>query len=246
MKEFKSYVLTENDNKLELTICANPLLVITAQRAFKYMGYFDDKDIEAMHHRFVSNMVNKFAGKPHELGAAFARQVELANTTDPTETNNDPTENNNNNEDDYGNDIFHAMAIQEAKKQQQLGNITGDFHTAAMDSVARKELWKKCKDTFDDYVHYCKKQFPLELFVKESSSWKQSEVENFHKICTECNYIAVGKYFNVMGWWQAFADKYIYIYPSALTWLSRPATNAFQEQVFSLGSWFDSNRLMRC
>ena len=65
-----------------------------------------------MHHCFVSDMVSKFAGKPHELGAAFARQAELANTTDPTENNNDPTENNNNNEDDYGDDIFHAMAIQ--------------------------------------------------------------------------------------------------------------------------------------
>ena len=240
MKEFQSYVLTENDTKSELTICANPLLVITAPRAFKYMGYFDDKDIEAMHHCFVSDMVNKFAGKPHELGAAFARQVELANRTDPTENNNDPTENNNNNEDDYGNDIFHAMAIQEAKKQQQLGNITGEFHTAATDSTARKELRKKCKDTFDDYVSYCEnivdinwastiQQFPSELFVKESSSWKQSEVETFCKICTERNYIRVGKYFNVMGWWQAFADKYIYVYPNALMWLSLPATNAFQE-----------------
>ena len=222
VKEFKSYVLTENDTKLELTICANPLLVIMAPRVFKYMGYFEDKDIKDMHHHFVSDMVNKFAGKPHELGAAFARQAELANTTDPTENNNDPTENNNNDEDNYGDDIFHVMAIQEAKKQQQLGNITGDFHTAASDSAARKELRKKCKDTFDDYVQYCKnmvdidwastiQQFPSELFVKESSSWKQSEVESFCKICMEWNYIDIGKYFNVMGWWWAFADKYIYV-----------------------------------
>ena len=167
-----------------------------APRAFKYMGYFDDKDIEAMHHRFVSDMVNKFAGKPDELGAAFARQAELANTTDPTENNNDPTKNNINDEDDYGDDIFHAMAIEEAKKQQQLGNITGEFHTAATDSVARKELWKKCKATLDDYVCYCEniididwastiQQFPSELFVKEASSWKQSKVEklsqNIHR-----------------------------------------------------------------
>ena len=194
------------------------------------MGYFEDKNIEDMHHRFVSGMVNKFAGKPHELGAAFARQVELANTTDPTENNNDPTKNNNE-EDDYGNDIFHAMAIQEAKKQQQLGNITGDFHTTASDSAARTELRQKCKDTFDDYVSYCKnvvdidwastiQQFPSALFVKESSSWKQSEVESFRKICMEQNYIGVGKYFNVLGWWRAFADKYIYVYPNALMWLS--------------------------
>ena len=69
------------------------------------------------------------------------------------------------------------MAIQEAEKQQQLGNITGEFHTTATDSAARKELRKKSKDTFDDYVRYCEnivnidwastiQQFPLELFVK--------------------------------------------------------------------------------
>ena len=34
------------------------------------------------------------------------------------------------------------------------------------------------------------------------------------------------------------------MYPSALLWLSKPTTNAFQECVFSLGSWFDSNRWM--
>ena len=48
VKEFQSYVITENDTKSELTICANPLLIIMAPRAFKYMGYFDDKDIEAI------------------------------------------------------------------------------------------------------------------------------------------------------------------------------------------------------
>ena len=34
------------------------------------------------------------------------------------------------------------------------------------------------------------------------------------------------------------------MYPSALLWLSKPTTNAFQECIFSLGSSFDSNRLM--
>ena len=99
-----------------------------------------------------------------------------------------------------------------------LQNITGDFHSAASDSVARKELQKKCKDTFDDYVGYCEnvvniywastiQQFPLELFVKEVSSWKQSEAESFRKICAEQNYIAVGKNFNAMGWWRV-TEKY--------------------------------------
>ena len=32
--------------------------------------------------------------------------------------------------------------------------------------------------------------------------------------------------------------------PSALLWLLKPTTNALQEHVLSLGSWFDSNRLM--
>ena len=136
VKEFKSYVLTENDTKSELTICANPLLVIMAPRAFKNMGYFEDKDIEDMHHHFFSNMVNKFAGKPHELGAAFARQVELANTTDPTENNNDHTENKHNDEDDYGNDIFCAMAIQEERSKS-------NWETSQVTSISLQVIWQQ-------------------------------------------------------------------------------------------------------
>ena len=34
------------------------------------------------------------------------------------------------------------------------------------------------------------------------------------------------------------------MYPRAILWVLKPTTNAFQECVFSLGSWFDSNRLM--
>ena len=34
------------------------------------------------------------------------------------------------------------------------------------------------------------------------------------------------------------------MYPSAQLWLLKPTTNEFQEHVFSLGSWFNSNRLM--
>ena len=34
------------------------------------------------------------------------------------------------------------------------------------------------------------------------------------------------------------------MYPNALLWLSNPTANVFQECLFSLGSWFTSNRLM--
>ena len=59
------------------------------------------------------------------------------------------------------------------------------------------------------------------------------------------NYCAVGKYFDVLGWWHHHQNDYPHMYPSAPLWLSKPTTNAFQECIFSLGSWFDSNRLMR-
>jgi hypothetical protein len=58
------------------------------------------------------------------------------------------------------------------------------------------------------------------------------------------NYCMIGKFFDVMSWWRINGPRFSKVFPSAIVALSQPATNAFQERVFSLASWFDSNRLM--
>ena len=89
------------------------------------------------------------------------------------------------------------------------------------------------------------RKFPSKTYLSERDKWDNETITKFEKDCAKGNYCAVDKYFDVLGWWHHHQNDYPCMYPSALLWLSKPTTNAFQERVFSLGSWLDSNRLMR-
>ena len=56
----------------------------------------------------------------------------------------------------------------------------------------------------------------------------------------------VGKYFDVQSWWKESNQMFPHVFPSTTIWILKPAMNAFQERVFSMSSWFDSNHLMHC
>ena len=109
---------------------------------------------------------------------------------------------------------------------------------------------------FEHYIGFCESKidgnwvaiihkFPSKTYLSERKKWDSETITKFEKDCAKGNYRAVGKYFDVLGWWNLHQNDYPCMYPSALLWLSKPTTNAFQERVFSLGSWIDSNRLMR-
>ena len=117
-------------------------------------------------------------------------------------------------------------------------------------------LLTECKKQFKHYIGFCEskingnwaaiiRKFPSKTYLSERDKWDNETITKFEKDCAKGNYHAVGKYFDVLGWWHHHQNDYPRMYPSALLWLSKPTTNAFQECVFSLGSWFDSNRLMR-
>ena len=116
-------------------------------------------------------------------------------------------------------------------------------------------LCTKCEKQFECYIGLCESKidgnwvaiihkFPSKMYLSECDKWDNETITKFEKDCVKGNYHAVGKYFNVLGWWHHHQIDYPCMYPSALLWLSKPTTNAFQECIFSLGSWFDSNRLM--
>ena len=116
-------------------------------------------------------------------------------------------------------------------------------------------LLTKCKKQYECYIGFCEskingnwvaiiRKFPSKTYLSECDKWDNETITKFEKDCVKGNYHAVGKYFNVLGWWHHYRNDYPHMYPSVLLWLSKPTTNAFQEHVFSLGSWFDSNRLM--
>ena len=83
--------------------------------------------------------------------------------------------------------------------------------------------------------------FPTQ--VMEKVNWSHSEKYDFSEYCEQRTYAVVGKYFDVLSWWKEYEKMFPYVFPSTIFW---PAMNAFQERVFSISSWFDSNCLMCC
>ena len=89
------------------------------------------------------------------------------------------------------------------------------------------------------------KKYPSAAFISESPDWSEDKQQWFSERCATRDFGSVGKYFDVLGWWNDQKTKFPKIFPSAMVWIAKPATNAFQERVFSVASWFHNNRLMR-
>ena len=44
------------------------------------------------------------------------------------------------------------------------------------------------------------------------------------------------KNFDFLSWWKEFELMFPYVFPSAIIWISKPATNAFHERGFPMSS----------
>ena len=140
-------------------------------------------------------------------------------------------------------------------EKEQLAQVTYQDKDQATLTQLHHNLCTECKKQFEHYIGFCEskingnwaaiiRKLPSRTYLSERDKWDNDTMTKFEKDCAKGNYRAVGKYFNVLGWWHHHEKDNPHMYPSALLWLSKPTTNAFQEHVFSLGSWFDSNRLM--
>jgi hypothetical protein len=118
----------------------------------------------------------------------------------------------------------------------------------------RDRLKNECTVELEDYLKECKRassdiarwitRYPTEKYRKESPNWKEQDRKNFTRYCRTANYLEISQYFDILGWWRDNSTRYPHIFVVAMIWLGVPATNAFQERVFSRASWYDSNRLM--
>ena len=152
-------------------------------------------------------------------------------------------------------DIFNLIHQKEQAEKEQLAQVMYQDKDQARLTQLYHNLCTECKKQFEHYIGFCESKingnwaaiickFPSKTYLSERDKWDNDTMTKFKKDCAKGNYCAVGKYFNVLGWWHHHQNHYPHMYPSALLWLSKPTTNAFQERIFSLGSWFDSNRLM--
>ena len=249
-KEYQSYFMDTVDKSGEFGICSNPLLVDIVPKFFFFLSAFKATDTERMYKSFIMDMVEKHWVPPStktqtEAAPKDADAVVPSATPKPT-PNPDPIKRKMN-------DIFAAFLASEIVGERSATAPTPD-PDALSDDEQKKLLYKECEEAFHYYVNDCKTQisdwfamieaYPSKKYLTESKNWSQEQRETFQEYCNMKNYCMIGKYFDVMSWWRINGERFAKVFPSAIVALSQPATNAFQERVFSLASWFDSNRLM--
>ena len=259
VKEYKTYVVHEKDEDAEKAMCCNPLLANIFEDFFKEMDAYTENDIARVKAMFVEDMVRKFSSnKVSRLGALFAKAAGNSQNVQNVET--EPTEKVDGKPPakKKKSKVASAFAkIREAreKKQQNLLNVSGRASQAGQESQRVEELRKACRECWVDFKKMCEllidhrweiviKKYCTVEFSEESQKWGQDEWDEFKDACANNYYLAVARYFDVMKWWRDHANEYPFLFPSALIWLTKPPTNAFQERVFSSSTWFHSNKLM--
>ena len=210
-----------------------------------------------MRHNFVSDMVERFSGTISSIVVGFQKQLEPSGQQKQTDESSHGTflDAEDDDEDVDELDIFNLIHQKEQAEKEQLAQVTHQDEDQARLTQLQMNLLTECKKQFERYIGFCEskingnwaaiiRKFPSKTYLSECNKWDNKTITKFEKDCAKGNYHAVSKYFDVLGWWHHHQNDYPRMYPSALLWLSKPTTNAFQECVFSLGSWFDSNRLM--
>lgn len=150
-------------------------------------------------------------------------------------------------------------SYRQAKEQnaESLANITGTAAAAESEAKLRATLRRECHKELQTYLANCETEFkhkdwrdiiseyPTKTYADDSAKWTDDERAQFDGWCDEKDFLQLGKHFDVLGWWNENKQKYPKVFVTAIIWLTKPATNAAQERVFSKASWFDQNRLMR-
>ena len=151
------------------------------------------------------------------------------------------------------NDVFARFQEAMQMNWSALAHITGK--PSELEAALHKKLKKGCKDAFKQYARIYENHFHswvvvIEKFLTKSylvdkANWNYLKKARFAKYCKKSNLQwLVGKYFDVLSWSMEYSKIFPFIFSCAIIWISPPATNAFQERVFLLLSWFDSNWLM--
>ena len=255
--EFHSYMSQDRNTHLENLLCANPFLASHAVKILVFTTYYSQTDIDSMCDNFVNDILEKFSGTVNSIAAGFRKQLKQWGQEKQTDENSGAAASATEDDDEDANelDIFNLINQKEQAEKEQLAQVMYQDKDQARLTQLRHNLCTECKRQFEHYIGFgeskingnwaaiiCK--FPSKTYLSQCDKWDNDTMTKFKKDCVKGNYHAVSKYFDVLGRWHHHQKDYPCMYPSALLWLSKPTTNVFQECVFSLGSWFDSNRLM--
>ena len=272
LEEFRTYLTKKDEDGLK-ALCSNPLLVGLYADLLVGLDAYDEESVKEVRRLFIEDMVKQFTNTQYsKIGAMMAKQQQQTKATtqvEPNKQSNNDTENpssagataraaTDETPDEDMNPFARIRKSRELKEQARL-QLSGKVSMGGQEAEVVAALKKICTEAFDEYKSMCSKKmdnnwaatiqkYPTKLFKKHSEKWKkdnkQEDIEWYLQSCHENNFLAVGKYFDVMRWWDENKTDFPYVFVSAIIWLTKPATNAFQERIFSLGTWFSQNKLM--
>ena len=261
--EYTNYIEEGHDSHAEHAMCGHPFLASYGPNILKTIKVYDDESLKRIQKEFVMDIVRKFS-QPKKNGTnpqskSNQQEREQQKESTPVEIIEDEEEESSvpkavSNVMDCFN-IFKTHCITKEKENAALMEATATS-TSTDDQVDRAKLYKMCDEQFGRYLEFCEnvvhgswedliRQYPTAAFLKLSGSWNPEKQQEFKLACTEHYFHVVGKYFDVLKWWSDNKMLFPKLFPSALIWISKPATNAFQERVFSRSSFMDRNPLMR-
>ena len=186
-------------------------------------------------------MVEKFSGMISSIAVGFQKQLEPSvqkkQTDESSGTASLAAEDDNEDVDEL--DIFNLIHEKEQAEKEQLAQAMHQDEDQARLTQLRLNLLTECKKQFEHYIGFCAskingnwaaiiRKFSSKTYLSECNKWDNDTITKFEKDCGKGNYHAVGKYFDVLGWWHHHQNDY----PHALLWLSKPTTNDSRNLLF--------------
>ena len=268
LAEYENYMEEGNDKHAEHAMCGHPFLASYGPNILKSIKVYDEESIKRVRKQFVTDVANKFAEPKPPPTTATSNQTDATQQQDDTVVTDDlPIEADTEPEvPDAVTDVMDCFNIfkthRQTREQEDAALLAGTGGTdgtvvAGQQATQQRAMhFKKCDEQFGRYLEFCDtvvhnswedliNEYPTEAFQKFSKSWSDQDKAQFQCACRENHFHAVGKYFDVLKWWSTNRSLFPKLFPSALVWISKPATNAFQERVFSRSTFMDRNPLMR-
>ena len=123
------------------------------------------------------------------------------------------------NEDVVELDIFSLIHQKEQAEKEQLSQVTHQKEDKARLTQLQQNLLSECNKQFEHYIGFCESKingnwatiidkFPSKTYLSEYDKWDNDTTTKFEKDSVKGNYCAVGKYFDVLGWWHHHLNDY--------------------------------------
>jgi hypothetical protein len=146
----------------------------------------------------------------------------------------------------YGAVISEQRRALQAMVKEQIRNMSGVSKIATERSLEKKKdaLKEKIIMEMNDYRMKCEALSVIQLLeIYGNDTYKldkSNQIVDYEQIIDDKEVEYINKYFDLLGWWRVHSKHYPFLSLGASIVLGKPTHNAYQERVFSMGTYKDS------